>query len=250
MKLCLDRTTPLTEFDDPELEMEIRDSVRKFKNRNSAEQVTSDYLKELYRFTMNELERKIGKECLRITPIHFWMTKPAIWSDAAENKTMKAAKEAGFGSRPGDEICLILEPEAAALSTITGMSRDYNASAKGGDSIIVCDCGGGTVDLSGYILEEENNRICLRESCPPIGGKCGGTAIDRALRSWLSQRYGESFDTLPLEDTGPGSEFMKSFEWNKEIFGTERGFEEMHLGMDGIETDEFFDEEYDCFTPT
>jgi hypothetical protein len=60
------------------------------------------------------VEKLGGSDILKITPMEFWLTVPAIWSDEAKAATRAAAKAAGFGSRPGDEINLIPEPEAAA----------------------------------------------------------------------------------------------------------------------------------------
>ncbi|KAK6347334.1 hypothetical protein TWF696_007403 [Orbilia brochopaga] len=246
MKLHLDNNAAPTEFDDPDLSQEIRDGIVSLGGNRSAEDITSDYLKELYNRLIWALEQKYSKPLLQVTRIKFWLTKPAIWSDEAEVKTLEAAKKAGFGTRAGDEICLILEPEAAAMATITGLSRDYASAAKPGDSIIVCDCGGGTVDLTGYLVEEKDQKLVLHESCPALGGKCGGTSVDRNLRKWMSRQYGASFDSLDEEFTGPGSEFMQSFEWNKRKFGTDQAFNDMTLGMDDVDPDdEFYEATYE-----
>ncbi len=52
------------------------------------------------------------------TPMDCWITLPAIWSDEAKDATLKAAKRAGFGNRPYDEVFTIAEPEAAAIATL------------------------------------------------------------------------------------------------------------------------------------
>ena len=56
------------------------------------------------------------------TPQECWITLPAIWSDEAKEATLTAAKNAGFGSRPHDEIFTIAEPEAAAIYTLKRFS--------------------------------------------------------------------------------------------------------------------------------
>ncbi|KAF3922564.1 hypothetical protein ABW21_db0208467 [Orbilia brochopaga] len=245
MKLHLDNDAPQTEFDDPDLSQEIRDGVVALGGNRSAEEITSDYLKELYSRLMWALEQKFSKRILQVTKIKFWLTKPAIWSDEAEVKTLEAAKKAGFGGQRGDiqdEISLILEPEAAAMATITGLAREYTSAAKPGDSIIVCDCGGGTVDLTGYLVEEKDQKLVLHESCPALGGKCGGTSVDRNLRKWMSQRYGDLFNSREDDFTGPGTDFMQAFEWNKRVFGTEETFSDIPFGIDDVDSDdEFYD---------
>jgi hypothetical protein len=54
-----------------------------------------------------------------------------------------------------------------------------------------------------------------------LGGKCGGTYIDRNLYKLLKERFGSAFTSLPPERIGPGSEFMQSFESKKKNFQTE-----------------------------
>jgi molecular chaperone DnaK (HSP70) len=61
------------------------------------------------------------------TPMECWITLPAIWSDEAKDATLQAAKRAGFGNRPGDDVFTIAEPEAAAIATLkkySGSSSD------------------------------------------------------------------------------------------------------------------------------
>lgn len=50
----------------------------------------------------------------------------------------QAAKKAGI-----HPVVLIKEPEAAALYTLSSFDHTFAA----GDSFVVCDAGGGTVDL-------------------------------------------------------------------------------------------------------
>lgn len=54
-----------------------------------------------------------------------------------------------------------------------------------------------------------------------LGGKCGGTYIDRNLYKLLRERFGSAFTSLPLERIGPGSEFMQTFESKKKNFRSE-----------------------------
>lgn len=79
--------------------------------------------------------------------MQFWITVPAMWSDAAKTATIEAAQAAGFGSRVMDTIHIITEPEAAALSVLmprVGFGA-VSGFEKGSQNILICDCGGGTV---------------------------------------------------------------------------------------------------------
>jgi molecular chaperone DnaK (HSP70) len=82
----------------------------------SAKQVVTDYLKGLYGYLIERMKRH--DELYRITPMEFWITVPAMWTDAAKTTTIEAAQAAGFGSRHMDSVHIITEPEAAALSVL------------------------------------------------------------------------------------------------------------------------------------
>ena len=47
-----------------------------------------------------------------------WITLPAIRSEEAKAATLAAAKNAGFGDNPKDQVFTIAEPEAAAIATL------------------------------------------------------------------------------------------------------------------------------------
>jgi molecular chaperone DnaK (HSP70) len=74
----------------------------------SAEELTTDYLAEVYKHVLYTLEQKIGATILRTIPIEFCLTVPAIWSEAAKEKTLKACQKAGLKS--ASEIMLASEP--------------------------------------------------------------------------------------------------------------------------------------------
>ncbi|KAI7970773.1 hypothetical protein EIK77_007953 [Talaromyces pinophilus] len=74
----------------------------------SAEELTTDYLGEVYKHVLYTLEQKIGAGILRTIPIEFCLTVPAIWSEAAKEKTLRACQKAGLKS--ASEIMLASEP--------------------------------------------------------------------------------------------------------------------------------------------
>ena len=129
IKLLLDNNALQSPYDDPDLQRDIKEGIIKFPQNRSAQEVTADYLKELYNFTMERLQRRY-MNMLDVTPIKFWFTMPAIWSDEAQVRTLAAAKEAGYGSRKDDEICIITEPEAAAIAIASSDSLGYKDGLK------------------------------------------------------------------------------------------------------------------------
>ena len=120
MKLLLDKNTQLLEGDDPDLKSSIESGVFAMPEGRDVRDVTADFFKELYFFTMKNLKKDYPSKVIDLTPIKYWFTMPAIWSDEAQIKTLEAARRGGFASRKGDEVCMIPEPEAAALATLGG----------------------------------------------------------------------------------------------------------------------------------
>jgi len=120
-KLLLDRHTKLSDFDDGalgNLGEGHHERIMELPPGKSVESVVTDYLALLYKHMMRQLEQKISAALLDVIPIDFWFTLPAMWSIRAQNMTRDAALRAGFGSREGDAIYLISEPEAAAVACL------------------------------------------------------------------------------------------------------------------------------------
>ncbi|KAL5045389.1 hypothetical protein BDW71DRAFT_215236 [Aspergillus fruticulosus] len=248
-KLLLDRGTPLTKYDDSALEEASNIGIMRLPENKSPEVVVGDYLTEVYEHILKKIGKSITEETLRTTPIEFWFTVPAIWSDRAQGATRDAARRAGFAGtlhRPSDRLFLITEPEAAAIAVLSKYaSSTLGGAVKAGDGVLVCDCGGGTVDITTYLVNEVEP-LKFEELCTGMGGKCGSTAVDRNFYKLMSERFGEAFDKLPMKRKGPGSEFMRRFETLKRDFGVsdERTIYELPLNMTVDNPDpKFFDED-------
>ncbi|KAF7905182.1 uncharacterized protein EAF01_005703 [Botrytis porri] len=178
-----------------------------------------------------KLRRQMTDLTFENTPIECWVTLPAVWSDEAKDATLKAAKNAGFGNRPGDNIYTIAEPEAAAIATL----KEYSIPGAMNpivcdENILICDCGGGTVDITTYKIIQVEPVLTFVELCVGIGGKCGSTYIDRNLHTLLSNRFGLAYGDLSVGQKGPGSRFMASFEMLKRDFGRNDDKETGELG--------------------
>ena len=111
-----------------------------YGNEHNPTKLTTDYLAQLKQHVQNILKRKLGDTIIETTPIRYTVTVPAIWTDAAKATTKKCASEAGMGR----DVCIISEPEAAVVHSLDAMNPQ---DLKIGDNFILCDAGGGTVDL-------------------------------------------------------------------------------------------------------
>lgn len=126
---------------------------------------------------------------VKITKIDFVLTVPAVWSDTAKDATLRAAKNAGMGPN----LHMISEPEAAAIYALKSMEHH---DLRAGDHFIVCDAGGGTVDLISYQIRSLSP-LRLQESVPGTGALCGGAFLDLRFENLVRARMGpRAFENL------------------------------------------------------
>jgi hypothetical protein len=117
----------------------------------TAEDVAADYLRLIWQYTKDDIQKVRGDDWASIYTIKAVLTVPAIWSPGAKDKTLKIARKAGLP----ENVSLVTEPEAAALAVLKEKSED-GQPLQVGDCFVVCDAGGGTVDLISY-------KICALE---------------------------------------------------------------------------------------
>ncbi|KAL4945270.1 hypothetical protein BDV06DRAFT_219524 [Aspergillus oleicola] len=145
-------------------------------------QATGDYLRYLIQQVHQVLERRLGIDAAH-ADLQFVLTVPAVWSDKAKDATLRAAISAGANPR---EISLISEPEAAAIYTLRAIQPNSIAT---NDVFVVCDAGGGTVDLIPYrILNLEP--MLLEEVTEGTGEICGSLLLDGRFEDLLRRRMG------------------------------------------------------------
>ncbi|KAL8337837.1 hypothetical protein RB601_006754 [Gaeumannomyces tritici] len=142
------------------------------------------------------------------------VTVPAVWSERAKDQTMKAVAKAEWGV---SKTSMITEPEAAAIYTLRGMSESSNKTEmKVGDTFVLCDAGGGTVDLISYKITQVSPAFHVEEAAVGSGDKCGATYVEKEFLNWLEEWLGtERFNRIPAEKTRHGSVMINEFEMNK-----------------------------------
>ncbi|WZH48172.1 Hsp70 family heat shock protein [Fusarium acuminatum] len=188
IKLFLDRSQKLPFYVSP---LDTAAQLKKF-NKNVVDAV-SDYLTQIYKHTMDTLTRRYGESFMASTKVEFVLTCPAVWSDAAKNTTLQAAERAGMGSR--SEIQMISEPEAAAVYTLKAIQPNH---LNVGDNFIVCDAGGGTVDLIAYKIISLKPLRVEESAVGTGGGRLGQSRFDEMKtkkgKTWqMGLRYFEEF---------------------------------------------------------
>lgn len=145
MKLLLDPSES-TKFDDPSLGKSEGNGVLLKPSHKSAVDLCADFLTGIATFAHSHLEKRLTKEILEATPIDFWFTVPAVWSDKAKYDTLSAAKmafkQAKISLNPASRVFLVREPEAAAIATLSNITKGGSEQQiEAGDNILICDCG-------------------------------------------------------------------------------------------------------------
>ena len=89
------------------------------KINKKAHEVVADYLKLLWDYTLEDIQ-KFHPTFQEIFRLRVVLTVPAMWSHAAKDKTLLAARLAGMPA----PIKLVTEPEAAALATLRDKAEE------------------------------------------------------------------------------------------------------------------------------
>jgi hypothetical protein len=126
--------------------------------------------------------------------VMYCLTVPNIWNDRQKAIMRRCARNAGLPVDDG-RVILALEPEAAAQhARVAGVrvpgsvSTDRTILTCPGRRFVVADCGGGTVDLTSYLIDAHGH---LLEAGGFSGDACGGSFVNDAfVTSVLVSRLG------------------------------------------------------------
>ena len=177
MKLLLDPGQPLPEY------VSLRDIQSQLgAPGRDIHSVAADFLRALYKHTLEVLARRYGEHFMAETKVKVVLTVPAVWSDAAKDATVRAAKAAGMDNN----ITMISEPEAAAVYTLQAIQPNH---LRPGDNFVVIDAGGGTVDLISYEIKQLTP-LRVEESVPGSGACCGAALLNIRFEEHLRAKLG------------------------------------------------------------
>lgn len=188
----------LLEYEDMDRDARRSDRIEKARERladlqMSPVEVISDYLRLLWSHTIRAIDAHYTRTAIDEIPFRVIMTVPAMWTQAAVDKMRDAALRAGILARrqfSDTSLEFVSEPEAAAMATFDDIEKRHEF--KSGDTFVVCDAGGGTVDLISYKILGLNP-MRLEECVEGKGQLCGAVFMDKDFEDLMKQLMGRSF---------------------------------------------------------
>ncbi|KAK3899799.1 hypothetical protein C8A05DRAFT_46227 [Staphylotrichum tortipilum] len=177
-------------------------------------EIVGDYLAQVREVAFAEISKRYGRAMFSSMRRDLVVTVPAVWSERAKDLTLQAVAKAEWDAA---KVSLVTEPEAAAIYTLLHMREGPSKEeVQVGDIFVLCDAGGGTVDLISYKITQVSPTFLIEEAAVGSGDKCGATFVDQEFLGWLEQWIGsERFKNIPPEKRRHGSPMMNSFEVNK-----------------------------------
>lgn len=122
----------------------------------------------------------------RLEDQEIYLTVPASFDAVARDLTVKAGEMAGLSN-----LTLLEEPQAAFYAWIEAQ-KNWRQNVTVGESILVCDIGGGTTDFSLIQVAEEDGDLSLRRVAVGNHILLGGDNMDLALAYTLQAKLAKN----------------------------------------------------------
>ncbi len=115
------------------------------------------------------------------------LTVPASFDEEARELTVQAAHEAGI-----EQLTLVEEPAAAFYAWIASHLARSNKELFDGQTVLVCDVGGGTSDFTLVRVDREGDRVQFTRTTVGRHLLLGGDNLDLTI-SWLAEsKFGKT----------------------------------------------------------
>ncbi|KAF7903994.1 hypothetical protein EAF00_001328 [Botryotinia globosa] len=185
---CITRSKLLldTSCETEKIREELKPVLKTLKARKyikANEDVIAQYLEQLFSHAKRYL--KDTRRLKDTTVVEHVLCVPVIWSPSACRKMQNAMEIAIQKTELGSthNLFLVSEPEAAAAYVL-----EYSKSISGGETFILLDAGGGTVDATTYTVTDAKPLKLKREEVAAKGGLYGSSYLNEAFREYLFDR--------------------------------------------------------------
>ena len=179
------------------IKMNLYRKIYKIKSTNGTEAdiefIITKILEEVSKNAVNQIQKKNNMN-IEKKDIKWVVTIPAIWEEKSKNIMINASKKAGLINEYTDlSLFLALEPEVAGIYYNSPNISFAQQNINGGKPYIICDIGGGTVDICTHRkINISINETELIEEYPPLGGDYGGNVINEEfIKRLIIEVFGE-----------------------------------------------------------
>ncbi|KAK8087694.1 hypothetical protein PG997_002655 [Apiospora hydei] len=185
-KLLLD-TSPMTE----EVRHSLQDTIESLQKRKIIKkplQLIADFLTCLLRHTKEELADQGYDDSW---PLEIVLCVPAIWTQKACRDMQSALavamektnfKGVDIQNNSIENLFIVSEPEAAAAYVLA-----WSPEIQSGDTFVLLDAGGGTVDANTYTISNTAPLRLTHEVVEPGGGLFGSSYLNEGFRKFLKE---------------------------------------------------------------
>jgi molecular chaperone DnaK (HSP70) len=163
-------------------------------NKLTVKAMIVDYIKKLNTAALKHIKDKERASVWKIfqekPKVKYILTVPCMWSEVAKTTMREAAVLAGLAATE-DDVTLITEPEAAALFFDDKIQKLDPTETY----FIVCDAGGGTVDLVTYAAGkvDDDKQASIKQVGEGCGDLCGSNRINRLFSEYLKHCFPAEF---------------------------------------------------------
>ncbi len=127
-----------------------------------------------------------------ISDQHVVLTVPASFDPVARELTREAAIAAGLPPH----FVLLEEPQAALYAWLNQQGDQWRKTLQVGQSVLVCDVGGGTTDLTLIAVDQNDGELELRRVAVGEHLLVGGDNMDLSAAYFVSGKLSEQGSTL------------------------------------------------------
>jgi hypothetical protein len=161
------------------------------------------------------------------------ITLPASFDEVARELTIEAARQAGL-----PRIVLIEEPQAAFYAWLSRHEKDWQTKIRPGQTILICDIGGGTTDFTLIRVREANTESEYGLHRVAVGKHLllGGDNFDVALAKAVETDLLTSEATFAPDADDPSSPPTLTHRQWESLRGQCRQAKEQLLGEEGLPT--------------
>ncbi|KAL0078393.1 hypothetical protein J3Q64DRAFT_1683302 [Phycomyces blakesleeanus] len=171
VKLWLDRT--------------IKEDLPSLPHKMTPVQIIADYLRQMHKSVCQEIRIEYPN-FTDLSMYRYCMAVPTMWSEQSKQIMKEAAVLAGIIKKRDDSEKLLIVDEAVAAA-LHAESKSSDIELTNGSIYMVCDAGGGTVDLATFEKDHSVGENGIKELTMGTGSSCGSAFLETRFEDLVKE---------------------------------------------------------------